>query len=249
MTTQANATKSAKANYEEALSAQNLIPGSKNLSEAVLNILLANRVPAGIAKLFKEIAEATEKQDIATIVKLSTDLKNAQDNEKQHKKSLDELRSKFNLADVLQAFAPEFEEIAYEVAGKTLSTTHALITEASKKKGTRTPRAASADGESGEVRKNKQSVFKITKKDGTVVDFPVVAGSKGNIDFKKAEAAYNALGFEVKVEGKEQFVEPSTIVLKDGSEIPVNRSNLMETIEKQTAAQFDGWKVEKVKVD
>ncbi|HBO0923605.1 TPA: hypothetical protein L4G10_006688 [Pseudomonas aeruginosa] len=247
--TTANQTKSAKAAYEEALSAQNLFPGSKNLSEAVLNILLANRVPAGIAKLFKEIAEATEKQDIATIVKLSNDLKNAQDNEKQHKKSLDELRSKFNLADVLQAFAPEFEEIAYEVAGKTLSTTHALITEASKKKGSRTPKAAGEGAEGGEGRKNKQSVFKITKKDGTVVDFPIVYGPKGNTDFKKAEDAYKALGFEVKKDGDEYMVDPGVIELKAGGTVMVNRVNLIEAIEKQTAAQFDGWKVEKVKVD
>ncbi|HEJ1837310.1 hypothetical protein JE006_22980 [Pseudomonas aeruginosa] len=249
MTTQANATKSAKANYEEALSAQNLIPGSKNLSEAVLNILLSNRVPSSYTNLTKQIAEAASKGEIDTVLKLSNDLKNVQDNERQNKKSLEELRKKYSLADVLQAFAPEFEEVAYEVAVKTLSTTHALITEASKKKGSRTPKAAGEGAEGGEGRKNKQSVFKITKKDGTVVDLPILQGPKGNIEFKKAEAEYNALGYTVKVEGKEQFVEPSTIVLKDGSEIPVNRSNLIEAIEKQTSAQFDGWKVEKVKVD
>jgi hypothetical protein len=252
MTTQANATnatKSAKANYEEALSAQNLIPGSKNLSEAVLNILLSNRVPSSYTNLTKQIAEAASKGEIDTVLKLSNDLKNVQDNERQNKKSLEELRKKYSLADVLQAFAPEFEEVAYEVAVKTLSTTHALITEASKKKGSRTSKAAGEGAEGGEGRKNKQSVFKITKKDGTVVDFPIVYGPKGNTDFKKAEEAYKALGFEVIKDGDEYMVEPGVINLKAGGTAMVNRVNLIEAIEKQTAAQFDGWKVEKVKVD
>lgn len=237
-----------KDTYNAALQAQNLNGVSKDLSESLLKIMFSHRVPTSFSNLTQQIAEAANRGDVDTVLKLSQDLKNVQDNERQNKKSLDELSKKFKFHDVLQAFHDEFEELAYQIASTALSKSHAMLVQHAGKK-TRTPRAASADGEAGEGRKNKQSVFKITMKDGTVVDFPIVQGPKGNIDFKKAEAAYNALGFEVKVEGKEQFVEPGIIELKAGGSVPVNRSNLIEAIEKQTAEQFEGWKVEKIKLD
>lgn len=243
-----------KVKYDEVLSAQGLQPGAKDLSEAILDILLAERVPAGFGDINSQIAEAAKKNDVDTILELSLKLKNLKDNETANVKALADLKKKHTFADVLQAFSAEFEELAYKVSHKTITTTHALITNASKPKTTRRSKVESDDGESeGEKakRKNKSSIYKITKADGTVIDFPIVMGADGNTNYKKAEEAYKALGFEVHqdAETKEYSIEPGTIELKDGSNVMVSRTNMIEAIEKQTAAMFDGWTAKKVQID
>ena len=48
---------------------------------------------------------------------------------------------------------------------------------------------------------------------------------------------------------KEYSIEPGFIELKDGNNVMVSRTNMIEAIEKQTAAMFDGWKAEKVQIN
>ena len=247
-------TESFKTKYEETLTAQNLQVGARNLAEDVLTILLNQRVPAGFGDINSQIAEAAKRGDVDSVLELSQKLKNLKDNETANVKALADLKKKHTFADVLQAFSAEFEELAYKVSHRTITATHAMLTEAGKAKGTRRSKATS-ESDDGEVEKtkrnNKRSIYKITKADGTVVDFPIVMGADGNTNYKKAEEGYKALGFEViqDPETKEYSIEPGFIELKDGNNVMVSRTNMIEAIEKQTAAMFDGWKAEKVQIN
>jgi hypothetical protein len=246
-------TESFKTKYEETLTAQNLQVGARNLAEDVLTILLNQRVPAGFGDINSQIAEAAKRGDVDSVLELSQKLKNLKDNETANVKALADLKKKHTFADVLQAFSAEFEELAYKVSHRTITATHAMLTEAGKAKGTRRSSKTESDDGEGEKtkRNNKRSIYKITKADGTVVDFPIVMGADGNTNYKKAEEGYKALGFEViqDAETKEYSIEPGTIELKDGSNVMVSRTNMIEAIEKQTAAMFDGWKAEKVQIN
>ncbi|HIE2280357.1 TPA: hypothetical protein ACXK4S_000683 [Pseudomonas aeruginosa] len=249
-------TESFKAKYDDVLSLQGVQPGAKNLAESILDIMRDQRVPAGFDKVYAELQDALNRKDNKAIAEISNKLTSLQSAEAANAKSLVDLKKKHTFADVLQAFTEEFEELAYKISHKTLTTTHALITEASKAKGTRRSKASSEsesyEGEGEKTkRNNKRSIYKITKADGTVVDFPIVMGADGNTNYKKAEEGYKALGFEViqDAETKEYSIEPGTIEMKDGSNVMVSRTNMIEAIEKQTAAMFDGWTAKKVQID
>ena len=238
-----------KDQYNEALGTQAVGAAPRLVGEAVLAIMDSKKVPVSFSKLTKEIGEAAARNDIDAVLKLSHDLKNVKDNEGQNKKAIQELATKFKFHDVVQAFQAEFEELAYQIAHKALTETHVQLVKATKKTRSTSSQSGDTDGVNTPSTPRKKSLFKVTKADGTVVDFPVIMGPKGNTDYKAAEEAYKALGFEVKKDGDEYVVEPGTIELKAGGDVMVNRVNLMEAIEKQTSAQFDGWKVEKVKID
>lgn len=236
--------------YNEALGAQSFGPAPRNVGEAILKIISEKKVPVSFAKLNKEIAEAAGRNDVDAILKLSQDLKNVKDNESQNKKALQELQSKFKFHDIVQAFHDEFEELAYQLAHKALTETHVQLVNASKK--TRSSNKSSDDegSPSSPRSKNKTSILIFTKPDGTEITFPMRMGPKGNVDFKFAEDAYKAMGFELIKDGDEYGVEPGTIELNNGEpELPVNRKNLVDTITAKTAKSFEGWSVKKVVID
>lgn len=250
--TEATNVQTFKEKYNDVIGASNVGPAPRNVAESLLNIMFTQRVPTSFAKLNKEIAEAAARNDVDAILKLSHDLKNVKDNESQNKKALQELHSKFKFHDVVQAFQAEFEELAYQLAHTALVETHSQLTKAAK--GTRGGSKASGatGGESTGTRgPNKSYVWEITKPDGSKVHFPIVMGKTGNIDYKKAEAGYKALGYEVKKEegSSEYFVEPGTIKLTSGEEVIVTRTNLIDAIQKQTGADYQGWKAEKVEAN
>jgi len=242
--------KTYKEQYNEALAAQSHGPAPRNVGEAILAIIAEKKVPVSFSKLTKEIAEAAARNDIDAVLKLSHDLKNVKDNESQNKKALQELHTKFKFHDIVQAFQAEFEELSYQLALKGLTETHVQLVNATKK--TRSSNKASdEEGSAGGTRaKNKTSVFIFTKPDGTEITFPLKMGQKGNIDYKFAEEAYVAMGFEVKKDGDEYVTEPGTIEMNDGSsDLIVSRSNLVQAVKEGKAKNFEGWKVRQVKID
>lgn len=243
-----------KQKYNDVLSTQDVGSAPRIVGEAVLEITDSKKVPVSFSKLTKEIAEAAGRNDVDTVLKLSQDLKNVKDNEGQNKKALQELHTKFKFHDVVQAFHAEFEELAYQIAHKVLTETHVQLVKATKK--TRSTGSTAADGEgstAGSTRgKNKASAYILTKPDGTEITFPIKMGPKGNIDFKAAEDAYVAMGFELiqDPESKEWAIEPGTIEMNNGSaEEPTNRVNLIKAIEGKTAKNFEGWTVKQIKLD
>ncbi|OOV98448.1 hypothetical protein [Pseudomonas sp. MF4836] len=223
-------------------------PVAKNLSEKVLTSFYDVLTPKAELNLQAQIKQAAAVGDFDALEALMAQRKEIKANQAKDGNIIKEIR-KHDFPLVLKAFRAEFDAIIYEIAYNVLTGSHKAIVEASKS--TRAPRGSKATGDDagGEKATRKKSLFKVTKPDGTVVDFPVIMGPKGNTDFKAVEDAYKALGFEVKKDGDEYVVEPGTIELKAGGNVMVNRVNLMEAIEKQTSAQFDGWTVEKIKID
>lgn len=260
MTTAANApaatetaekpAKTFKEQYNEALNAQSFGPAPRNVGEAILAIIAEKKVPVSFSKLTKEIAEAASRNDIDTVLKLSHDLKNVKDNESQNKKAIQELHTKFKFHDVVQAFQAEFEELSYQLALKGLTETHVQLVNASKKTRSGSKSSDEEGSPSSPRGKNKTSILIFTKPDGTEITFPMRMGPKGNVDFKFAEDAYKAMGFELIKDGDEYGVEPGTIELNNGEpDLPVNRKNLVDTITAKTAKSFEGWSVKKVVID
>lgn len=223
-------------------------PNAKKIAKGVIDTFNEILVPKAEIKLNADIKAAIARDDWDTAESLMAQRKEVKANQAKDGNIIKEIR-KHDFPLVLKAFRAEFDAIIYEIAYNVLTGSHTAIVEAAKS--TRAPRGSKATGEDAGSEKTtrKKSMFKVTKPDGTVVDFPVIMGPKGNTDYKAVEDAYKALGFEVKKDGDEYVVEPSTIELKAGGEVMVNRVNLMDAIEKQTAAQFDGWKVEKIKID
>lgn len=223
--------------------------GAKKVAAKVISTFNEVLIPKAELKLLADIKEAIARDDFDAAEALMAQRKDIKNNQAKDGNIIKEIRKHdFNL--VLKAFRNEFDSIIYEIAYNVLTGTHTAIAEASK--ATRAPRGSKqtdGDAANASTSTRKKSIFKVTKKDGTVVEFPMILGPKGNVDYKAAEEAYKALGFEVKKEGDEYMVEPGTIELKAGGNVMVNRSNLMEAIEKQTSKQFDGWTVEKIKLD
>lgn len=221
---------------------------AKTLAAKVIDTFYEVLTPKAELELQAQIKHAASVGDFDTVEVLIAKRKEIKTNQAKDGNIIKEIR-KNDFPLVLKAFRPEFDAIIYEIAYNVLTGSHTAIVEASKS--TRAPRGSKATGDDagGEKTSRKKSIYKVTKADGTVVDFPVIMGPKGNTDFKAVEDAYKALGFEVKKDGDEYVVEPGTIELKAGGDVMVNRVNLMDAIEKQTAAQFDGWKVEKIKID
>ena len=222
--------------------------GAKKIAASVINTFNDVLVPKAELELNAEIKAAIAREDFDAAYPLMEKRKEIKANQAKDGNLIKEIR-KHDFPLVVKAFRAEFDAIIYEIAYNVLTGTHTAIAEAAKPaRAPRSPKAAGDDA-GGEKTTRKKSLFKVTKKDGTVVEFPVIMGPKGNTDFKAVEDAYKALGFEVKKDGDEYVVEPGTIELKAGGNIMVNRVNLMEAIDKQTSAQFDGWKVEKIKID
>jgi len=239
-----------KKKYEEtneASSAGLHNPIAKGLSEKVLSSFYDVTVPKAELNLQNQIKQAAAIGDFDTLEALMSQRKEIKTNQAKDGNIIKEIR-KHDFPLVLKAFRAEFDTIIYEIAYNVLTGTHKAITEASKStKGTRSTKAASSDD--SDTAKRKSSKYVITMKDGTVVDFPVKKGPTGGVDFNFSKDAYAALGYEVKKDGEEYVVEPGTIELIAGGEIPVNRSNLVDAIKNQTAEKFKGWTVEKVTID
>ncbi|WP_405126085.1 hypothetical protein ACI51W_03520 [Pseudomonas marginalis] len=221
---------------------------AKKIAASVINTFNDVLVPKAELELNAQIKAAIAREDFDAAYPLMEKRKEIKANQAKDGNIIKEIR-KHDFPLVVKAFRAEFDAIIYEIAYNVLTGTHTAIAEAAKP--ARAPRGSKAAGEDagGEKATRKKSLFKVTKPDGTVVDFPVIMGPKGNTDFKAVEDAYKALGFEVKKDGDEYVVEPGTIELKAGGNVMVNRVNLMEAIEKQTSVQFDGWKVDKIKID
>lgn len=237
-----------KKKYNEVLSAQGVQSGARNLAEDVLNILLNQRVPAGFGDINGQIAEAAKRGDVDAVLELSQKLKNLKDNETANVKALADLKKKHTFADVLQAFSAEFEELAYKVSHRTITSTHTLIIEASKAKGTRRSSKADSDDSEKSTATRKKSVIEITTADGEKIEMPVRQGL-GASKFKADEAIFEKLGFKVIVEGKDESLEPSVIELDNGTNVPANRNNIFNVITEQNAKMFKGYKAEKVTIE
>jgi len=222
--------------------------GAKKIAASVINTFNDVLVPKAELELNAEIKALIAREDFEAAYPLMEKRKEIKANQAKDGNIIKEIR-KHDFPLVVKAFRAEFDAIIYEIAYNVLTGTHTAIAEAAKP--TRAPRGSKAAGDDagGEKATRKKSIFKITKKDGTVVDFPVIMGKNGNTDYKAVEDAYKALGFEVKKDGDEYVIEPGAIELKAGGNVLVSRTNLIDAIEKQTSAQFDGWKVEKIKID
>ncbi|EMM2241343.1 MULTISPECIES: hypothetical protein [Pseudomonas] len=244
-----------KAQYEEttdAAGATLYVPAAKDLAEKVLSTFDQVLTPKAELNLKNSIKDAAAAGDFDLLEELMAKRKEIKANESKHANVLKEIR-KHEFTDVLKAFRGEFDAIIYEIAYNVLTGSHVAIEKAVANAKPARGSKASAGGEqsTGSRGPNKSYVWELTKPDGSKIHFPIVMGKTGNVDYKKAEAGYKALGYEVKKEegSNEYFVEPSTIKLTTGGEVPVSRTNLIEAIQKQTGADYQGWKAEKVEAN
>lgn len=201
-----------------------------------MTVLMNATMSNSYADLTAQIAEASKKGDIDLIIKLSTDLKNVKDNRSSHEKTFKQLTDKYDFADVLQAFKPQFEELAYAAAYKALTEAHTNISQ-SRKTGAEKPATEKAT--------RTESVYEITKGDKTIT-FPIRAGrSKLSLD----KEAFEWLGFSIVLdEDKKETLEPATIEVAEGKFEPATRKAIAEAIadEKVNVKMFEGFKAVKI---
>jgi len=232
--------KSFKNTYEESLKAQNVKAGARDLSEELLNIMFSHRVPAGFSDLNNKIAEAAKRNDVEEILKLSQQLKNVKDNEAANQKAIADLKKKHTFSDVLQAFNDEFEELAYQVAAKTFSTTHALIVQAGSKQ---TGKKSKDTSDSADTQKRTMAIFKITK-DGKSVELPMRPGRAAS-NLTQDKEAFDFLNFKIVTEEGKEVLEPGTIAMNEKDNVTASRANIVKAIEEKVKG-FEDYTVEQI---
>lgn len=215
--------KTAKQDYQEAMEASLHQPVAKIISESVMTVLMNATMSNSYADLTSQIAEASKKGDVDLIIKLSTDLKNVKDNRSSHEKTFKQLQDKYDFADVLQAFKPEFEELAYAAAYKALTTAQTSIKQSGKAGGTKPAKPTGDDA------KRHQTIYKITKGDESAI-FPIRMG-RASVNLKQDEEAFNLLGFKVEKEDNKDVLNPGTIKQADGTEELATRKSIVAAIQ------------------
>lgn len=229
--------KTSKDKFQEAIDAGLHKPEAQVIAKEVIAVLLNASVSNSYADLTAKIAEASKNGDIEQILKLSNDLKNVKDNRSSHEKTFKQLTDKYDFADVLQAFKPQFEALAYDAAYKALTTAETTIKKSGKGGAAAKPAAEKAT--------RTETVYEITKGDKTVT-FPIRAGrSKLSMD----KEAFEFLGFKIVLDedGKEAL-EPGTIEVAEGKFEPATRKSIAESIasEEINVKMFEGFTAKKL---
>lgn len=234
---QNEANKTAKETYEDALTHYNLhSPVAKNVGESILNVLLASSVNPATLELNRKIAEAAARNDIDTVLELSSNLKAIKDNEKSDQKVVAELRKAHDWTLILKAFRPEFEALAYSAALEALKGTHSAIQSArTEGKGKKSNKEG---GEPSTRAPAAKTTYHIT---GPDTDFKMVVG-QGPVAWNDEETKLlEALQIPFKLNDKDKVVIEDTQQVKDenGKLVKTSRGNLAKAI---VAGQFEGFK-------
>ena len=216
-----------KKEYEEMLREYNVhSPFAKNVGENVLTRLLGSGANQATLDLNQQIAEAAKRNETDKILELSSQLQSIKDNEKTHAKSIAELRKSMDWPAIKQAFRPEFEALAYEVALLAMKDSHAAIASSKQKKQSKRGTKATADGAAKTPASKK--VYEVKGPDLSLE----ITLSRGKQKWTSDETSLlKALNFKYKLDKDQPVFEEGQLVKNaDGSTVAVSRSSLAKAL-------------------
>ena len=222
----------AKHSFEETQAAGLYAEQAKNLGSAIFKKITSLSDSNALAEIHAKIAAAATQGDDALLEKLFAELNKAKLDQKNIKDQYKTIRGNNSFQTILQAYSDEFRELAYSIATEVVKGTHVAL------KGAKTRKSSNAEAK----REVKPSITYTVKN---------AKGEKSHLTERKGRAAANLsqdkeifefLGFKIEkdADGKEHL-NPSTIKLNDGTEIPATRPNIVRAITEKNA--FDGFTI------
>ena len=222
----------AKHSFEETQTAGLYAEQAKNLGSAIFKKITSLSDSNALAEIHAKIAAAATQGDDALLEKLFAELNKAKLDQKNIKDQYKTIRGNNSFQTILQAYSEEFRELAYSIATEVVKGTHVAL------KGAKTRKSSTAEAK----REVKPSITYTVKN---------AKGEKSHLTERKGRAAANLsqdkeifefLGFKIEkdADGKEHL-NPSTIKLNDGTEIPATRPNIVRAITEKTA--FEGFTI------
>jgi len=222
----------AKHSFEEIQTAGLYAEQAKNLGSAIFKKITSLSDSNALAEIHAKIAAAATQGDDALLEKLFAELNKAKLDQKNIKDQYKTIRGNNSFQTILQAYSDEFRELAYSIATEVVKGTHVAL------KGAKTRKSSTAEAK----REVKPSITYTVKN---------AKGEKSHLTERKGRAAANLsqdkeifefLGFKIEkdADGKEHL-NPSTIKLNDGTEIPATRPNIVRAITEKNA--FDGFTI------
>ena len=222
----------AKHSFEETQTAGLYAEQAKNLGSAIFKKITSLSDNNALAEIHAKIAAAATQGDDALLEKLFAELNKAKLDQKNIKDQYKTIRGNNSFQTILQAYSDEFRELAYSIATEVVKGTHVAL------KGAKTRKSSTAEAK----REVKPSITYTVKN---------AKGEKSHLTERKGRAAANLsqdkeifefLGFKIEkdADGKEHL-NPSTIKLNDGTEIPATRPNIVRAITEKNA--FDGFTI------
>lgn len=222
----------AKHSFEETQTAGLYAEQAKNLGSAIFKKITSLSDSNALAEIHAKIAAAATQGDDALLEKLFAELNKAKLDQKNIKDQYKTIRGNNSFQTILQAYSDEFRELAYSIATEVVKGTHVAL------KGAKTRKSSTAEAK----REVKPSITYTVKN---------AKGEKSHLTERKGRAAANLsqdkeifefLGFKIEkdADGKEHL-NPSTIKLNDGTEIPATRPNIVRAITEKNA--FDGFTI------
>ena len=222
----------AKHSFEETQAAGLYAEQAKNLGSAIFKKITSLSDSNALAEIHAKIAAAATQGDDALLEKLFAELNKAKLDQKNIKDQYKTIRGNNSFQTILQAYSEEFRELAYSIATEVVKGTHVAL------KGAKTRKSSTVEAK----REVKPSITYTVKN---------AKGEKSHLTERKGRAAANLsqdkeifefLGFKIEkdADGKEHL-NPSTIKLNDGTEIPATRPNIVRAITEKTA--FDGFTI------
>lgn len=222
----------AKHSFEETQTAGLYAEQAKNLGSAIFKKITSLSDSNALAEIHAKIAAAATQGDDALLEKLFAELNKAKLDQKNIKDQYKTIRGNNSFQTILQAYSEEFRELAYSIATEVVKGTHVAL------KGAKTRKSSTVEAK----REVKPSITYTVKN---------AKGEKSHLTERKGRAAANLsqdkeifefLGFKIEkdADGKEHL-NPSTIKLNDGTEIPATRPNIVRAITEKTA--FDGFTI------
>lgn len=229
-----------KKDYEEAITSVGLYhPAATNTGERVLNRLLKGTVISSLAEINKQIAEAAAKNEEELMEKLFAERKKLKDAQSENLKSLSTIRKATPFDQILIAYKPEIEALAYELALDVLKSTHLAIN------ATKGGKPAKAGSKPAEEKGTREAAQYTVKKGGESITF---TKRLGRANLKQDEAEFAFLGFKVVLnEENKEALEPATIELNDGNHVPATRNNIITAIEEKNAKSLEGYTADLIK--
>ena len=222
----------AKHSFEETQAAGLYAEQAKNLGSAIFKKITSLSDSNALAEIHAKIAAAATQGDDALLEKLFAELNKAKLDQKNIKDQYKTIRGNNSFQTILQAYSEEFRELAYSIATEVVKGTHVAL------KGAKTRKSSTVEAK----REVKPSITYTVKN---------AKGEKSHLTERKGRAAANLsqdkeifefLGFKIEkdADGKEHL-NPSTIKLNDGTEIPATRPNIVRAITEKNA--FDGFTI------
>ncbi|WP_258035767.1 hypothetical protein [Pseudomonas rhodesiae] len=225
--------KASQTEYETAIAADLHAAPAKELGAKVLKQMLSVTTSSALTDIHAQISAAASSGDDEKLVKLFEELKKLKDAEKANLKSLAELKKSTSFERVLLAFQDEFKALAYGISLEVIKGTHVALKNAgSKTKGTRKTSEKDPSGE--------PTFHTVTHNGKSEKLFSRRGRAAANLT--QDEPAFTFLGFKIVKDGDgKETLNPATIKLTDGSEVPATRPNIIRAITEKTA--FDGYTI------